>query len=92
VEATAVAHIAWLIGIPWQGRGFAVEAARAVVGWLEQHRISAIVAHIHPGHDASVAVAARIGLRPTDEIDDDDERIWRLTLAGDGPGPDAAGR
>ena len=41
VQATIVngrADIAWLIGVPWQGHGFATEAARALVGWLEARR------------------------------------------------------
>jgi len=29
------AEIAWVVGLPWQGRGYATEAARALVGWLD---------------------------------------------------------
>jgi RimJ/RimL family protein N-acetyltransferase len=75
------ADIAWLIGVPWQGHGFAAEAARAVVAWLEGGGVSVITAHIYPGHSASEAVAARAGLEPTDEIDDG-ERIWRRVPVG----------
>ena len=81
-EAGKVADIAWLIGVPWQGRGFAVESARAVVTWLEKRHVQTIVAHIHPDHHASAAVATHVGLEPTSEIDDDGERIWRLMPAG----------
>jgi RimJ/RimL family protein N-acetyltransferase len=73
-----VADVAWLIGVPWQGRRYAVEAAQALVAWLQQRRIPIIAAHIHPDHQASAAVAARVGLEPSDEIDEDGERIWRL--------------
>jgi RimJ/RimL family protein N-acetyltransferase len=81
VQATIVdprgpADIAWLIGVPWQGRGFASEAARALVAWLERSGVSLITAHIHPDHRASAAVAARAGLEPTDRIDDG-ERVWQ---------------
>jgi RimJ/RimL family protein N-acetyltransferase len=80
VDAGAVANIAWLIGVPWQGRGFAVEAVRALVSWLDRRGIRTVVAHIRPDHDASGSVAARAGLEPTDELDDDGEQIWSRTL------------
>jgi RimJ/RimL family protein N-acetyltransferase len=82
MKAGEVASIAWLIGVPWQGRGFAVESARAVVSWLERRGVQTIVAHIRSDHHASEAVAARAGLAPTGEIDHDGERIWRLMPAG----------
>jgi RimJ/RimL family protein N-acetyltransferase len=71
------ATIAWVIGVPWQRRGYAAEAARALVGWLARRDAREIVAHIHPDHAASAAVAARAGLRPTpDRVDG--EQVWRL--------------
>ena len=86
VQATArdgasVAEIAWLIGVAWQGRGYATEAVSAVVGWLETAGATEIVAHIHPGHSASAGVAARAGLTPTGDLDADGEQIWRLDTA-----------
>ena len=82
VDGGGVANVAWLIGVPWQGRGFAVEAVRALVSWLDLRGIRTVVAHIRPGHDASGSVAARAGLEPTDELDDDGEQIWRRTIQG----------
>jgi RimJ/RimL family protein N-acetyltransferase len=74
------ATIAWVIGVPWQGRGYAAEAARALVGWLARRDAPEVVAHIHPDHVASARVAARAGLLPTpDQVDG--EQVWRL------PGP-----
>lgn len=80
-----VAEIAWVIGSPWQGRGFAREAAVALLGWLrdladeEAARVGVVVAHIHPDHTASAAVATAAGLRPTDVIEDGEVR-WELPL------------
>jgi RimJ/RimL family protein N-acetyltransferase len=74
-----VAEIAWVVGTPWQGRGIATEAARALAGWLGRHQVRVILAHIHPGHVASAAVAAAAGLRPTDHWQDG-ERRWELVL------------
>src|SRR5204863_7822031 len=55
---------------------FASEAARALIDWLHQRNIDDVMAHIHPDHGASAAVATRAGLQPTDE-QADGERVWR---------------
>jgi RimJ/RimL family protein N-acetyltransferase len=79
VEAR-VAEIAWLIGTPWQGRGYATEAASAVVRRLADDGVEMIVAHVHPDHAASAAVARRVGLEPS-EVFVDGECQWRLVVA-----------
>ena len=78
IEADNVAEIAWLVGVPWQGRGYAVEAARRLVTWLADRGVRTVTAHIHSDHAASGAVARRVGLQPTDEFEGG-ERIWRST-------------
>jgi RimJ/RimL family protein N-acetyltransferase len=90
VQATIVdggqrAEIAWVIGLPWQGQGFASEAARALVTWLEARGVTSITANIHPDHQASATVAARAGLVPTNEVVDG-ERVWRRDAAEARPG------
>ncbi|MGI5375660.1 GNAT family N-acetyltransferase [Streptomyces sp. CA-251387] len=83
VQATVTgghdAEIAWVVGTPWQGRGFASEAARALVGWLGRRSVRTVVAHVHADHLASAAVAAAAGLTPTEE-EQDGEKRWRLVL------------
>lgn len=75
-----VAEIAWVVGTPWQGRGIAVEAARALVGRLaENPAVHAVIAHVHPDHRASAAVATAAGLAPTDEWQDGEVK-WQRTL------------
>ncbi|MGZ8578746.1 MAG: GNAT family N-acetyltransferase [Actinomycetota bacterium] len=71
------ALVAWVIGVPWQGRGFGSEAATALVEWLRGSGVGDVAAHVHPGHRASEVVATRAGLRPTPEVADG-ERAWRL--------------
>jgi RimJ/RimL family protein N-acetyltransferase len=71
------AAIAWVVGAPWQGRGYATESARALIGWLREHQVMTIVAAIHPDHAASAAVARRAGMTPTAERAGG-EVIWRL--------------
>jgi len=71
------ADVAWVVGSAWQGRGYAVEAASAMVDWLRERGVAEIGANIHPEHTASSRVAERIGLVPTGELDDEGEQIWR---------------
>ncbi|MEO3974542.1 GNAT family N-acetyltransferase [Streptomyces sp. CAU 1734] len=81
------AEIAWVVGTPWQRRGIATEAARALVDWLGRHSVAAVVAHVHPGHRASAAVAAAAGLRPTGEWHDGElRRRGRLPRTAPGTG------
>lgn len=80
-----IAEIAWLTGVPWQGRGYATEAARGLVDWLAGAGVHEIVAHVHPDHAASTAVADRIGLEPTD-VFVDGERRWRRFVEGSASG------
>ena len=82
VQATVAAEgssadVAWEVGVPWQGRGIASEAAVAIVDWLVGRGVVDISACIHPDHHASARVAARAGLTATSEIVDD-EVVWRL--------------
>ncbi|MFA1538829.1 GNAT family N-acetyltransferase [Actinomadura monticuli] len=72
-----IASVAWVIGMPYQGFGFATEAARALLDWLLAQGIDGVVATIHPGNRASAAVASKIGLRATGETSGD-EVVWRL--------------
>ena len=71
------ADAAWEIGVPWQGHGYASEAAVGMVEWLVAHDVGEVRAMVHPDHAASAAVAARAGLQPTDERVDG-EVVWRL--------------
>ncbi|CAL9312356.1 hypothetical protein SUDANB180_02670 [Streptomyces sp. enrichment culture] len=75
----AAAEIAWVVGTPWQRRGIATEAARGLVAWLRNHPVHTVVAHIHPDHKASAAVATAAGLTPTDQWHDGEIR-WQLTI------------
>ncbi len=83
VQATITgddADVAWVIGVAWQGRGIASEAAAAMCQWLRYGGVGRITAHIHPGHVASAAVAEACGLGATEVIDDDGEVVWATVL------------
>lgn len=86
VQATTItsgpgptAEIAWVVGTPWQGRGIATEAAQGLVDWLSQQRVRTVIAHIHPEHQASAAVATAAGLTPADERHDGEIR-WHRSI------------
>ncbi|WP_328901539.1 GNAT family N-acetyltransferase [Streptomyces sp. NBC_00441] len=71
------AEIAWVVGTDWQGRGYAREAAGGLVAHLRETGVRTVIAHIHPEHGASAAVAAGAGLARTGEWEDGEER-WGL--------------
>ncbi len=74
-----LAEVAWVVGTPWQGQGIATEAARALISWLGHQPVHAVIAHIHPRHQASAAVAAAAGLTSTGQLEHG-EMTWRMTM------------
>jgi RimJ/RimL family protein N-acetyltransferase len=74
VDGGRTAELAWVVATSRQGEGLATEAARAVQEWLRGRGVRHFVAHIHPDHEASAAVARHLGLAPTDERHDGEIR------------------
>lgn len=81
VQATAseqqgrlVAEVAWVIGAAQQRQGYAREAAQLMVEWLRQQGVEVVIAHVHPQHEASMAVARAVGLAPTGLVIDGEVR------------------
>jgi len=68
------ADIAWIVAVPYQGRGYAGEAAAAMTTWLQHNGADILVAHIDPDHGASIGVARHLGLRPSDIMVDGETR------------------
>lgn len=68
------AEIAWVIGGPWQGRGYARQAAQLLVADLADRGVRQLTALIHPEHVASQRIAAHLGLALTDEMVDGEAR------------------
>ncbi len=77
LDRAGTAEVAWVLGTAAQGRGLAAEAARALVDWLTGQGVTAVHAHVHPGHRASARVAAAAGLAPTDVVVDGEVRWVR---------------
>jgi RimJ/RimL family protein N-acetyltransferase len=76
------ADLAWVVGTRWQRRGYATEAAQALVDWLLRLGVRDLRASIHPDHAASIRVAEHLGLKRTTERNDI-QHIWKR--AGEGP-------
>jgi RimJ/RimL family protein N-acetyltransferase len=75
-DGGAVAEVAWVIASPFQRRGYAREAAQLMVAWLRDQGADRLVAHVHPDHQASAAVARAIGLTPGESAVDGEVR-WQ---------------
>jgi RimJ/RimL family protein N-acetyltransferase len=67
------AEVAWVVIRTAQGRGYAKEAARSLVAFLQEAGWT-VIAHIHPGHVASQRVARAAGLSPTTDVYDGEVR------------------
>jgi len=72
------AELAWVIVSDQQGNGYAREATAAVAAWLRGQGVDLLVAHVHPEHVASMAVARSLGLTPGAARDDGEVR-WTTT-------------
>jgi RimJ/RimL family protein N-acetyltransferase len=72
----SVAEVAWVVASAHQRQGYAREATAAMVAWLRAGGVGLVVAHVHPEHRASMAVARGVGLRPT-ELTVDGEVRWQ---------------
>jgi RimJ/RimL family protein N-acetyltransferase len=68
------AAVAWVVATPYQGRGYAREAAGVMVDWLRRSGVARVVAYIHPRHEASAAIARAVDLLPTETVVDGEIR------------------
>ena len=74
-----VVEIAYGIAPSYRGRGFATEAARALVSFaLERVDVTSIRAHTKPENDASGRVLSKCGFHQVGEVEDpEDGLVWR---------------
>jgi len=69
------ADLAWLIGVNWQGQGYATEATGMLAGWLADNQIDKMTAHLHTDHKVSQRIARSVGLHRSGLLHDGEE-IW----------------
>src|SRR4028118_601301 len=79
-------EIAYGVDAEYQGRGYATEAARALVDFAFQSRqVHLVRAHTRPENGASTKVLAKCGFERVGEvIDPEDGLVWRWEVC---PGP-----
>jgi [ribosomal protein S5]-alanine N-acetyltransferase len=78
-DADGVVEMAYGIAPPFQGKGYATEAAVALVEFASQNgRVRTICAHTLPEINASTHVLEKCGFRKTGEIiDSENNLVWR---------------
>lgn len=78
-DAGGVVEMAYGIAPPFQGKGYATEAAGALVEFASRDpRVRTICAHTLPEANASTHVLEKCGFRKTGEIiDSENNRVWR---------------
>src|SRR5215203_2887875 len=65
-----------------QGRGLATAAARAMVeDAFADERVTRVIAHTLPEHNASTRVLEKLGFRLDGEAEENGRRVWRFALA-----------
>jgi RimJ/RimL family protein N-acetyltransferase len=74
-----VVEIAYGIAPSYEGRGYATEAAKALVAFaLERVDVTSIRAHTKPENNASGRVLSKSGFHHVGEVEDpEDGRVWR---------------
>ncbi|MSQ24528.1 MAG: N-acetyltransferase [Chloroflexi bacterium] len=70
------AELAWVVGLPHQGKGYASEASQSISEWLRARLgVEELRANIQARHLASQAVARKLGLEKTPKMSGDEE-VW----------------
>ena len=82
-----VAESGWIVAQSAWGKGYALEAMEAALGWFEREQgRRATLCMIEEGHGASEAVAARLGYSAFDRVEEEGERpliVYRREMGAD---------
>jgi RimJ/RimL family protein N-acetyltransferase len=78
-DEDGVVEIAYGVAPSYEGRGYATEAAKALVAFaLERVDVTSIRAHTKPENGASAHVLAKCGFHQVGEVEDpEDGLVWR---------------
>jgi RimJ/RimL family protein N-acetyltransferase len=86
VVGVATVELGWQIVPASQGRGYATEAATALLRWAAERRgVESVIARIEPANSPSLRVAAKLGMR---EIASPEPKYRRFEWLVDGVSPD----
>ena len=91
-DSTGIFEIAYGVVPDYEGRGYATEAATALIGYArEQGQAGLVRAHTLPELNASTRVLEKCGFHHVGEvIDPDDGPVWRWEKASSETGPPGA--
>jgi [ribosomal protein S5]-alanine N-acetyltransferase len=85
LDGTTEVEVAYLLGRPYWGKGYATEAATAVrdygIGPVGRTRLVSLV---YPGNDASLRVVAKLGMRYERDAEFFGKRLLLHSLRADG--------
>jgi len=85
-DQRAMAELGYTVLPPYRRRGYALEAARALMDWaLREHGVRLFRVSISPANEPSLRMAAKMGFRHVGEqIDEEDglELVFELQRAG----------
>jgi RimJ/RimL family protein N-acetyltransferase len=78
----ATVEIAYGVDPTYQGRGYATEAARALITFaFDSGLVNVVRAHTRPNHNASTRVLTKCGFKCIGEVmDPEDGLVWRWEL------------
>jgi [ribosomal protein S5]-alanine N-acetyltransferase len=81
-DSDGIVEIAYGIHQPYQGQGFATEAARALSTFaFRSGQVRIVRAHTRPENDASTRVLVKCGFESVGEVmDPEDGLVWRWEL------------
>ena len=84
-DDSGVAEIGYEVAPEHQNRGYATEAARAMIGYAFAHEeVRAVVAHTLAETNASNAVLRKAGMSLVAEVDDPEVgKVWRWRISRD---------
>jgi ribosomal-protein-alanine N-acetyltransferase len=78
-DAAGRVEIGYSVQFDYRGRGFAPEAALALIEWASAHPdVRQIIARCYPDNASSIRVLQKIGMRPIGGPDDEGLLVWEL--------------
>lgn len=95
-ERHAQVEVGWVLHPDFRGRGYAAEAAGALVDLAVAEGAHRVAARVDPGNAGSLALCARLGMRHEGTAREDrwdgeagwrDTEVWAVTAAQRRPGP-----
>lgn len=66
-DDTGAVEIGYAVFTPYRRRGYAGEAAAALIAWAEARGVARVIASVGPWNDASLRVIARLGFERSGE-------------------------